>query len=237
MTTHIPPIGENRTGIEVHPRRTASMLTVMAEFPPTSRGSAEDIAEVRIPYNREARPAGSMPPVAGKRVSEDVIALLDKLGARLAFERTGVRLYEALLMKHKARGGFDGGPARADLEKIHEEEYQHFVLLRRAVESLGGDPTAVTPSANLEATLSKGALDVILDPRTRLYEALHGALVAELNDNEGWETLILVARDAGFDDLVDNFARALREEEEHLQKVRRWLAAGEGRAFRRSEQH
>ena len=37
---------------------------------------------------------------------------LDKLGERLAFERTGVRLYEALISKHEALGSFAGGPDR-----------------------------------------------------------------------------------------------------------------------------
>lgn len=234
---HIPPIGENRTGIEVHPRRTAAMLAGVAEFGPTSRGSEENLAQVRIAYIKEARPAGSMPPLPGKRPSEDLVAFLDKLGARLAFERGGVRLYEALLAKHRALGSFDGGPSRADLEQIRDEEHQHFTILRRAVESLGGDSTAITPSANIETTLAKGALAVVVDPRTRLYEALHGSLVAELADNESWDTLTHLARHSGFNDLAESFARALRQEEVHLEKVRRWLAAGEGRAYGRGEHH
>lgn len=237
MTTHIPPIGENRTGIAVHPRRTAAMLTGISEFPPTSRGNEENLADVRISYAKEARPAGSMPPLPGKRPSEEMIALLDKLGARLAFERTGVRLYEGLLAKHKALGSFDGGPSRADLERIRDDEHQHFAMLCRAIDSLGGDSTAVTPSANIEATMSKGVLAVVVDPRTKLYEALHGALVAELSDNECWDGLIQLARFGGFSDLAESFIRALRTEEEHLERVRRWLAAGEGRTYGRPEQH
>jgi rubrerythrin len=235
--SHIPPIGDNRTGIAVHPRRTAAMMSGVPEFPPTSRGSAENLAEVRIEYAREARPAGTMPSLPGKRPSPDMIVFLDKLGARLAFERSGVRLYDALLAKHRALGGFDGGPARSELEQIRSDEHQHFAMLRRAMESLGGDPTAVTPSANIEATMSQGVLAVVVDPRTRLYEALQGILVAELSDNEQWDSLIHVARHSGFDELAENFVRALRQEEEHLERVRRWLAAGEGRPYGRGEHH
>lgn len=235
--SHIPPIGENRTGIAVHPRRTAAMLTGIAEFPPTSRGSEENLAQVRISYAREAIPVGSMPMVPGKKPSDEMLAFMDKVGGRLQFERTGVRLYEALLDKHRAIGSFDGGPTRADLEQIRDEEHQHFTLLRRALESIGGDPTAMTPSADLEATMSQGVLAVVVDPRTSLYEALHGSLLAELADNECWDTLIQLARGNGCSELVESFARALRHEEEHLEKVRRWLAAGEGRAYGRSEHH
>jgi hypothetical protein len=44
--------------------------------------------------------------------------LLDKLGERLAFERSGTRLYEALVSKHDAFGSFSGGPSREDLEHV-----------------------------------------------------------------------------------------------------------------------
>lgn len=235
--SHIPGIGDNRTGIALHPRRTAAMMSGLAEFPPTSRGSAENLAEVRVEYAKQARPAGSMPLLPGKKPSADMIVFMDKLGARLQFERSGVRLYEALLAKHQALGSFDGGPSRAELEQIRNDEHQHFAMLRRALESIGGDPTAVTPSANIEATMSQGVLAVVVDPRTRLYEALQGILVAELSDNEQWDSLIHVARHSGFDELAESFTRALRQEEEHLERVRRWLAAGEGRPYGRGEHH
>jgi hypothetical protein len=235
--SHIPSVGDNRTGIAVHPRRTAAMMSGLPEFPPTSRGSAENLAEVRVECAREARSAGSMPPLPGKKPSHDMIVFMDKLGARLAFERSGVRLYEALLAKHMALGSFDGGPSRSDLEHIRSDEHQHFAMLRRAIESLGGDPTAVTPSANVEGIMSQGVLAVVADPRTTLYEALQGGLVAELSDNEQWDSLIHAARHSGFDELAENFVRALRQEEEHLERVRRWLAAGEGRRYGRGEHH
>ena len=235
--SHIPPIGDNRTGIALHPRRTAAMMKGVAEFPPTSPGNEQNLAEVRIEYAKQARPAGSMPALPGKKPSADMIVFMDKLGARLAFERSGVRLYEALLAKYRALGSFDGGPTRADLEHIRTDEHEHFAMLRHAIEAVGGDPTAVTPSANIEATMSKGVLDVVVDPRTSLYEAMQGILVAELADNEQWDSLIHVARHSGFDDLAENFVRALRQEEEHLERVRRWLAAGEGRPYGRGEHH
>jgi hypothetical protein len=75
-------------------------------------GSAQDIAQVRIAYAKEAEPLGSVPQPAGLKnkvqtavkavVGEQPTLLMDKLGERLAFERSGTRLYEVLLAKHNA---------------------------------------------------------------------------------------------------------------------------------------
>lgn len=235
--SHIPTIGDNKTGIAMHPRRTAAMVKGTREFPPSSRGSEENLAAVRIDYGREAPPVGSLPPALDAKPDESTIVFLDKLGARLAFERTGVRLYDAILAKHRALGGFDGGPSRAELQRIRNEEHAHFLLLSRATESLGADPTAVTPSADVQATSSIGVVQVITDPRTTLLAALDAILIAELADNDSWEALIELARHAGHDDLAESFIGALRDEVEHLENVRRWLAAGEGRSRRLQEHH
>jgi hypothetical protein len=49
--------------------------------------------------------------------SEEMVLLVDKLGERLAFERSGTRLYETLLSKFDSYGPFEGGPERAELEE------------------------------------------------------------------------------------------------------------------------
>jgi rubrerythrin len=155
---------------------------------------------------------------------------MDKLGERLAFERTGTRLYEALVSKYDAYGSFDGGPSRDDLEHVLQEEYRHFTMLQSVIEQLGGDPTAVTPSANLHATPAHGVNQMIVDPRTTLLQSLAAILIAELADNACWEALIELAQDAGEDELVTQFQKALRHEQDHLTKVQTWLAAGQGRS-------
>jgi rubrerythrin len=231
--------GTNLTGMAAAPQRGQEMLTGMDEFPPTSQGSAQEVAQVRIAYAKMAEPLGSVPLPAGfkdtmqtavKAVKgESPMLLMDKLGERLAFERTGTRLYEALVSKYDAFGGFAGGPSREDLEHVRQEEYRHFTLLQSAIEQLGGDPTAVTPSADLQATASHGIKQVIVDPRTTLLQSLEALLVAELADNACWEALVELAQGAGEDALVRQFERARATEQEHLQKVRAWLAAGQGR--------
>jgi len=235
-------LGTNRTGIAAAPERSQEMLAGMDEFPPNSQGSAQDIAQVRVAYAKEAEPLGSIPAPAGlgnkvrtavKAVKgEKPALLLDKLGERLAFERSGTRLYEALISKHDAFGSFAGGPSKADLDQILQEEYEHFSMLQTIIEQLGGDPTAVTPSADLHATASKGITAVIVDPRTTLLQSLEAILIAELADNACWESLIALAQEAGEDALVTQFERAYTHEQEHLTKVRTWLAAGQGLAHK-----
>jgi rubrerythrin len=163
-------------------------------------------------------------------MGEQPTLFMDKLGERLAFERSGTRLYEALVSKHEAFGSFAGGPSRNDLEHVRQEEYRHFTMLQSAIEQLRGDPTAVTPSANLHATAAHGINQVIVDPRTTLLQSLEAILIAELADNACWEALIELAQEADEDTLVEQFQEALRNEQDHLAKVQAWLAAGQGRA-------
>src|SRR5690606_32315938 len=137
--------------------------------------------------------------------------LLDKIGERIAFERGGTRLYDALLVKAQAAlaagaelptaaealaangedvASLQGAPTESalqTLERIRNEELEHFHLLCEAMKQLGGDPTAMTPCADAVATASAGLMQVVTDPRTTLAQSLNAMLTAELTDNAGWE--------------------------------------------------
>lgn len=221
--------GDNRTGI-ASARDRRAMLDIPPEHDPTSRGSADQIAAVRERYTRESGPIGTMP--RDPHVSRDLLLLLDLLGARLAFERTGVRLYEALVAKHDAFRGFTTGPERRDLVQLRDEEHAHVRLLDGIIAELGGDPTAVTPCANRELVASRGIADVLLDPRTSLLDGLEAIAIAELADHEQWVGLVELARDQRRDDLVRAFVAAQSTEDEHLSKIRSWVAAGRAAALR-----
>lgn len=101
-------------------------------------------------------------------------------------------------------------------------------MLQSVIAQLGGDPIAVTPSADLHATAAKGITQVIVDPRTTLLQSLEAILIAELADHACWEALIALVQDAGEDECVAQFKQACTTEQEHLAKVRTWLAAGQG---------
>ncbi|HEX8700333.1 MAG TPA: ferritin-like domain-containing protein [Myxococcaceae bacterium] len=229
-------VGLNRTGIQTSPLASKEAIQGAQEGLPTSLGSEQDIVRVRQVYAQESPGLGTVPvPATFKGILSTAKEMLkgtkptvfiDKLGERLGFERTGVRLYEAALGKYDLHGTWQGGPSREQLEKIMNDELAHFALVREAIESLGADPTALTPSANLVSVASKGVPEVLVDPRTNLVQCLEALLMAELTDNAGWELLVELAQSLGQTELAEQFEQALMAEAEHLQLVRNWLTAG-----------
>ncbi|WP_394844561.1 ferritin-like domain-containing protein [Pendulispora brunnea] len=228
-------MGLNRTGMATSPIHGKELVDSVSEATPSSTGDEQWIAAVRNAYGKEGLPVGHVPApstlkgVVGTTIKAvqglSMTVFMDKLGERLAFERTGTRLYEALLSKFDTFGTFAGGPQRSVLERFHQEELTHFSLLKSTIESLGGDPTVITPSADVVAVESMGLAQVLLDPRTTFVQGLEAILVAELADNDGWTLLITLAGDFNREDLVQSFKEALDEENAHLEKVRHWVRA------------
>lgn len=220
----------NRTGIQTSPELARELIEGAAAATPSSGGGPEDIAEYRGDYIREGFPVGSLPSLpfsAEAKAGEDeagMAVLLDKLSERLAFERMGTRLYDALINKCEVLGESSPGPTLADLRRIRDEEARHFLLLNRAVTSLGGDPTVQSPCADVAAVASLGILQVLTDPRTSVAQCLQAILTAELTDNDGWRMLIDLSGTLGHAGLAADFKEALENEEEHLASVRGWLS-------------
>ena len=71
---------------------------------------------------------------------------------------------------------------------------------------------------------SLGILQVLTDPRSSMTHCLQAMLTAELTDNAGWELLIKLADNLGYDDVKAEFEVALEHEEQHLLNVRNWLS-------------
>jgi rubrerythrin len=148
---------------------------------------------------------------------------IDKLGERLAFERSGTRLYEALLVKFEADGSLAEIVSEERLRAIRDDEARHFHMVWQALERLGADPTVQTPCADAGGVESQGLFQLLSDPRSSFAQGLHAALTAELVDNEGWSMLIDLADKMKQPEMAEEFRKALREEEVHLQLVRDWL--------------
>jgi hypothetical protein len=227
--------GLNRTGIQTSPFDSKETERGAEESPPTSLGGESRMAAVRLELASIGEPVGTMPPPGSlKGVAKTAITMLkgesptlflNKLGERLAFERTGVRLYEAVIDKLPAftNGGGMAGPTVADLRAIQEDELRHVDVVRRAIDKLGGDPTAMTPAADISGVAALGFLQVVCDPRVQLADSLHALLGIELIDNDSWELLIQLARGLGQEDMVEAFTRASDQEHVHLTMVRAWL--------------
>ena len=225
--------GMNRTGIALSPIDSKELIEAALNTTPSMEGSDETASAMRLDYASDSEPVGTVPPPASVKGAvgtvvkavkgESMSVFMDKLGERLAFERTGTRLYEALVTKFKASKPLPGGPTLEDLLEIQADEHRHFDLLRETMKKLGGDPTAVTPSADVAAVASMGLPQVISDPRTTLKQGLEAILVAELVDNDGWLLLATLAERMGHKDLAEKFREALAQEQEHLVLVRSWV--------------
>jgi len=212
-------VGMNHSGMQAAPDGGEQMLENMQLTKP-KRGDERDLARIRTEYARQADPVGTLPEPkqSGMRA-----VLMDKLGARLAFERAGTRLYDALIAKCQAERA--GLLPLKEVQHIRDEEATHFALVGAAIQSLGGDPTAQTPEADVCGVEGMGLMQVLTDPKTTVAQALHAILVAEMTDNAAWEELIELTTRAGNDDLVGRFIKAHEEEIEHLGKVRGWYKA------------
>jgi len=220
----------NRTGIQTAPELAEELIEGASNAAPSSEGGAEDIAQFRADYIAEGFPIGSMPTVPvseEEQAEEDEMAMavfLDKLSERLAFERTGVRLYEAFYNKVETLGETVPGPTLEQIEQIGREELEHFLMVNRTITELGGDSTVESPSADVGGVASMGIMQVLTDPRTSVAQCLQALLTAELTDNDGWRLLIQLADNFGFDEAKVEFETALANEVVHLQNVRNWLS-------------
>jgi hypothetical protein len=246
-------MGHNLTGTARSPAAVRAMTEAADALTPFVDIDTSDMEAQRIAFIGEADAVGSVPPpasVEGVAKAGAVLlkggrptVFLDKLGERLAYERAGTRLYEALIVKYRAAEETEGdvlpmastlvaleGAANAEypgqtLERIRSEEFQHFTLLCEAMAAMGGDPTAQTPCADVSAVASSGFMQVLTDPRTTLPQCLNAMLAVELADNAGWELLASLADEAGQNDLVARFLGALGQEQEHLAIIKAWLSA------------
>ncbi len=229
-----PEIGMNRTGIQMSPLDSDSMQAGMPpSMKPATPGNDSALAELRSSYIVNADPLGSVPVpgavhgalttgvsmLAGDRPQ----LLLDKLGERLAFERIGTRLYDALIAKFQAAQDSTTGMTLASLQQIRQNEVHHFALVADAIDMLGGDPTAQTPCADMAGVEASGLMQVVTDPRTTIAQSLHAMLVAELIDNAGWELLVALCENQGQGSVISDFSVALDDERAHLRQVQAWL--------------
>jgi bacterioferritin (cytochrome b1) len=225
-------VGMNRTGLDMAPLSKDKLVAFSQEQQARISHEPGGLDDIRKAYGLEADRVGTVPvparmkgmasTIAGKLTGKNPEVLIDKIGERLAFERTGVRMYEALIVKASAAST---GPMldMEALRRIQQDELSHFQLLAQCLVDIGADPTAMTPCADITGVQALGHLQVLTDPRTTVTQALSSILQIELADNASWELLIDLARQAGHKDMASSFEAAHATEEEHLQTVRAWL--------------
>jgi bacterioferritin (cytochrome b1) len=230
-TTHM---GMNRTGIDIAPILSKEMIRSSDDVPADLSGLSQLVA-FRQQHILEADRLGSVPipgtfkgamvSLKDKLTGKNPEVLINKLGERLAYERNGVRLYEALITKCETLQNDQIGAIFSveQLRQIRNDEADHFAMLTEVMESIGADPTAQTPDADVIGVLSMGIVKVITDPRTTVPQSLCAILTAELSDTAGWELLTTLAEDMGMTEMAERFRLATAEEERHIAQVRGWL--------------
>ncbi|HAN52654.1 MAG TPA: ferritin Dps family protein, partial [Pseudomonas sp.] len=105
-------VGSNFTGVQMSPKDTKRLLDAVNEIHPDVPGDERGMLVERTERAAEADRIGSVPvPGSAKgmlKTGFDMMrgkspeVFLDKLGERLAYERNGVRLSEAMIAKVKA---------------------------------------------------------------------------------------------------------------------------------------
>lgn len=223
--------GDNRTGGKLVMEETMKTAEGALRLTSPSQGDATSIAENRIRYMEESDYVGTLPKPSSlkgmissmrEKVMQGDHMFLDKLGERLAFERTGTRLYEALISKHQASAK-ENFPDLSVLQQFCSEERSHFELCAQVMEELGADATAVTPSADVAGVAAFGWMQVVTDPRITFQQSLEIMLQAELADNNCWENLIELADNLGLDTVVERFSKAKEQEDVHLTTIKQWV--------------
>src|SRR4051794_12606819 len=130
--------GTNRTGAKASPKDSKELVAAAERATPFVGTDGKILRAERVAWAANAEPVGTMPlPATFKGAAkmglkmikgEHPNVFLDKLGERAAYERTGTRLYEALLVKHEAADVHVGGPTREELEQHRDDELRHYAI-------------------------------------------------------------------------------------------------------------
>jgi bacterioferritin (cytochrome b1) len=155
-----------------------------------------------------------------KLAEYDKTKVIDVLNERLAFERSGVKLYDRILGSMRTSSDEPALRMLDQMQEHRDQEKEHEEWLEQQIRALGGNAHASTSKSELITRESKGIEDVVMhDPE--LPHLFHALLAAELVDNAGWDLLTQIADEAGDRTMKREFKKRLHEEEEHLLFVRK----------------
>jgi bacterioferritin (cytochrome b1) len=150
--------------------------------------------------------------------------VIDVLNERLTFERSGVKLYDAIVGNMQRSKNAEIARMLAPMRAHRDQEKEHEEWLEEQIRALGGDAHGQTEMSELITAESAGIEKVVTGDQNLVHQ-MHALLTAELVDNSGWELLLELADDADDADARREFRRRLHEEEEHLIFMRRAVVA------------
>jgi bacterioferritin (cytochrome b1) len=150
--------------------------------------------------------------------------LLELLSERLMFERTGVKLYDTVLMKIKKHKDQAYVAMLGQIKGQRDQEKEHEEWLEACIRELGGDAHGETEMSDLVTRESRGVMEVIAMDE-ELPHLFHALLTAELVDDSGWKLLLELADEAEDNEARRDLHRRALEEEQHLIFIRSVVAA------------
>lgn len=171
---------------KAHPRKTARTTTTKSH-------------RAKTPTKKSAKKAASKPEGAiaivvklAKKVLEpsDPVSmekLMEFLSEFLAVEHGGMHLYRAA-----ADNSRDPELRETYLEYLRQTE-RHAELLIYAITRLGGDPSFVSPGAEVQTQRANSMLELDVPPALRELQDAESLLLAETKDHADWEFLGSIA--------------------------------------------
>ena len=154
--------------------------------------------------------------LAGKNVGR----VIDLLNERLAFERTGVRIYDRMLLRMRLSEDRDVQRMVDRMQRYRDQEREHEEWLEDQIRGLRADDHVPTEKSVLVLAETQGIERVVhRDPR--LDHDFHALLAAELADTAGWDLLVRIAHEFGDREATREFRQRHREEQEHVLFVRK----------------
>lgn len=233
--TQVNKMGTNRTGMDMSPIDGKDMLEGARKLTKSTPLSEQQIVNFRELAINASGSVGSVPipgtfkgalSVAKEKLQGyNPEVLINKLGQRLAFERAGTRLYDALIIKCEALldRRTEEIVSLELLRQFRNEEHEHALLVESVISEMGADATAMTSDANVSAVASMGLPKVITEPRTTVSQCLEAIQIAELADNAAWSDLQQLCSNMGLNDLADRFDRPIEQEKVHQDTIAGWI--------------
>jgi bacterioferritin (cytochrome b1) len=146
--------------------------------------------------------------------------VIDVLTERLAFERSGVKLYERVIGVMRSSKDPNMERMLGPMVEHQTQEKEHEEWLEAQIRTLGGDAHGETEKSRLITRESQG-IEAVIKGDSQLPHLFHALLAAELVDNAGWDLSVQLADEAGDREAKRQFKKRLREEAEHLLFVRK----------------
>ena len=149
--------------------------------------------------------------------------VVDLLCERLAFERSGVRLYDRIIAAMQGSSDSELNAMQSTMEEHRAEEKEHEEWLEAQIRTLGGNLEVECDGAMMANSEAAGIQQIAANESADLRHLLHALLAAEAVDNAGWELLLELAEDVDDRAARREFGRRLHHEREHLAFVRHMM--------------